>query len=68
MFKRCPRCNSVRNERYGGSLITEPSGEPLIILPTDREAFRITTANLVLSDDWDVWQKRVRIRHGRMPR
>lgn len=62
-----PCCNSVGKERYGGTLITKLSGEPLLILPTDREAFRITTANLAPSDEWDVWQKRVRIRHGGMP-
>ncbi len=52
-------CNAVGENFYGTSVMVDPSGEPLVILPSDQEAFAVTTFNLTLSDDWDRWRLRL---------
>jgi len=47
--------NAVAENAYGTSLLVGPSGEPLVILPTDQEAFGTATFNLTLSADWTRW-------------
>ncbi|NUQ63713.1 MAG: carbon-nitrogen hydrolase family protein, partial [Pirellulales bacterium] len=52
-------CNAVGKECYGTSVIVGPSGEPLVVLPTDREVFGVATINLSLGADWDRWRQRL---------
>ena len=52
-------CNAVGQECYGTSVIVGPQGEPLVVLPTDREVFGVTTINLVLGATWDNWRLRL---------
>ena len=52
-------CNAVGGKFYGTSVIAGPSGEPLVILPSDREALAVATFNLALSEDWDRWRSRL---------
>jgi N-carbamoylputrescine amidase len=52
-------CNAVGEKFYGTSVMVGPSGEPLVILPSDQEAFAVATFNLALSDDWDRWRLRL---------
>jgi predicted amidohydrolase len=52
-------CNAVGKECYGTSVIVGPRGEPLVALPTDREAFGVATINLALSATWDNWRLRL---------
>ena len=52
-------CNAVGGKFYGTSLIAGPSGEPLVILPSDQQAFAVATLNLALSDDWERWRLRL---------
>jgi predicted amidohydrolase len=49
-------CNAVGQDQYGTSLIVGPSGEPLVILPTDQDCLAVARANLALSDDWEAWR------------
>jgi hypothetical protein len=44
---------------YGTSVIVGPQGEPLVVLPTDREVFGVTTINLALGATWDNWRLRL---------
>jgi predicted amidohydrolase len=39
--------------------IVGPQGEPLVVLPTDREVFGVTTINLALGAKWDTWRLRL---------
>jgi hypothetical protein len=57
MWAAC--CNAVGEECYGTSVIVGPQGEPLVVLPTDREAFGVTTINLALGAKWDNWRLRL---------
>lgn len=52
-------CNAVGKECYGTSVIVGPSGDPLVVLPTDREVFGLATINLTLGSDWDRWRQRL---------
>jgi predicted amidohydrolase len=52
-------CNAVGKECYGTSVIVGPRGEPLVVLPTDREVFGVTTMNLALGATWDNWRLRL---------
>ena len=52
-------CNAVGKECYGTSVIVGPRAEPLVVLPTDREVFGVTTINLVLGATWDNWRLRL---------
>lgn len=52
-------CNAVGKECYGTSVIVGPRGEPLVVLPTDREVFGMTTINLALGATWDNWRLRL---------
>lgn len=52
-------CNCVAVNASGTSLIVGPSGEPLVILPPDEEALGITTINLAMSAEWDIWRTRL---------
>ena len=52
-------CNAVGKECYGTSVIVGPSGDPLVVLPTDREVFGVATINLSLGADWDRWRRRL---------
>jgi hypothetical protein len=52
-------CNAVGKECYGTSVIAGPQGEPLVVLPTDREVFGVTTINLTLGATWDNWRLRL---------
>ena len=52
-------CNAVGRECYGTSVIVGPRGEPLIVLPTNREVFGVTTVNLALGATWDNWRLRL---------
>ncbi len=52
-------CNAVGKECYGTSVIVGPSGEPLVVLPTDREVFGVATINLTLGADWGRWRERL---------
>ncbi len=52
-------CNAVGEECYGTSVIVGPQGEPLVVLPPDREAFGVTTINLALGATWDTWRLRL---------
>jgi len=47
--------NTVAENAYGTSLLVGPSGEPLVILPTNQEAFGTATFNLTMTDDWTRW-------------
>ena len=46
-------------ECYGTSVIVGPTGDPLVVLPTDREVFGVATLNLALNADWDRWRSRL---------
>jgi len=48
--------NTVAKNAYGTSLLVGPSGEPLVILPTNEEAFGIATFNLAMTDGWSRWR------------
>jgi N-carbamoylputrescine amidase len=52
-------CNAVSADCYGESLILGPSGEPLVVLPTDREALGIVTVDLAQSADWERYRARL---------
>ena len=52
-------CNAVGKECYGTSVIVGPSGDPLVVLPTDREVFGLSTINLSLGAKWDNWRLRL---------
>lgn len=52
-------CNAVGKECYGTSVIVGPGGEPLVVLPTDREVFGVTTIDLSLSAKWDYFRLRL---------
>lgn len=52
-------CNAVADNFYGTSVIIGPSGEPLVVLPTDEESLGFTTVNLALLSDWDRWRSRL---------
>jgi N-carbamoylputrescine amidase len=52
-------CNMVAENSSGTSLIMGPDGEPLVILPPNREAFGIATINLITSADWSIWRDRL---------
>jgi predicted amidohydrolase len=52
-------CNAVGKECYGTSVIVGPQGEPLVVLPTDREVFGLATINLALGAKWDNWRLRL---------
>ena len=52
-------CNAVGKECYGTSVIVGPSGDPLVVLPTDREVFGLSTINLSLGANWDRWRQRL---------
>ncbi len=52
-------CNAVGGNTYGTSVIVGPSGEPLVVLPTDQEALAVATVNLALCGDWDRWRLRL---------
>jgi N-carbamoylputrescine amidase len=52
-------CNCVAENACGSSVIVGPSGEPLVILPPHEEACGIATIDLALSDDWDIWRRRL---------
>jgi N-carbamoylputrescine amidase len=52
-------CNAVSDGCYGTSLIIDPSGEPLVILPSNVEALGLATINLAATADWDQWRLRL---------
>lgn len=52
-------CNAVAGNCYGTSVIVGPSGEPLVVLPSDQEALGIATINLAFTADWDRWASRL---------
>jgi len=52
-------CNAVGGDCYGTSLIVGPSGDPLVILPTDQEALGVATINLASSANWDRYRLRL---------
>lgn len=52
-------CNAVAGRFYGTSVIVGPSGEPLVVLPSDQEALGLATINLALTADWDRWASRL---------
>ena len=52
-------CNATGKECYGTSVIVGPTGDPLVVLPTDREVFGVATLNLALNADWDRWRSRL---------
>jgi predicted amidohydrolase len=52
-------CNSVDKNAYGTSLIVGPSGEPLVVLPTNQEAFGLATINLAFGTNWERWRLRL---------
>jgi len=52
-------CNCVAANTSGTSVIMGPAGEPLVILPPDREGFGVATVNLALTVNWEMWRKRL---------
>lgn len=52
-------CNAVSDGCYGTSLIIGPSGEPLVVLPSNEEALAVATINLAATADWDTWRLRL---------
>jgi N-carbamoylputrescine amidase len=52
-------CNAVAENFYGTSVIVGPSGEPLVVLPTDEEALGLATINLTMLADWERWRARL---------
>jgi predicted amidohydrolase len=52
-------CNAMGGDCYGTSLIVGPSGDPLVVLPTDQEALGLATINLALSANWDRYRLRL---------
>jgi len=52
-------CNAVGGDCYGTSLIVGPSGDPLVVLPTDQEALGLATINLASSANWDRYRLRL---------
>jgi N-carbamoylputrescine amidase len=52
-------CNAMGGDCYGTSLIVGPSGDPLVILPTDQEALGVATINLASSANWDRYRLRL---------
>ena len=52
-------CNAVAGSFYGTSVIVGPSGEPLVVLPSDQEALGLATINLAFTADWDRWASRL---------
>lgn len=52
-------CNAVADSCYGTSVIIGPSGEPLVVLPTDEEALGVATINLAATADWEQWRARL---------
>ena len=58
-YPRLFYCNATGKECYGTSVIVGPTGDPLVVLPTDREVFGIATLNLALNADWDRWRSRL---------
>jgi N-carbamoylputrescine amidase len=52
-------CNAMGGDCYGTSLIVGPSGDPLVVLPTDQEALGVATINLASSADWDRYRLRL---------
>ena len=46
-------------ECYGTRVIVGPRGEPLVVLPTNREVVGVTTINLALGGTWDTWRLRL---------
>jgi hypothetical protein len=52
-------CNAVGGDCYGTSLVVGPSGDPLVVLPTDQEALGLATINLASSANWDRYRLRL---------
>jgi len=52
-------CNAMGGDCYGTSLIVDPSGDPLVVLPTDQEALGLATINLASSANWDRYRLRL---------
>jgi predicted amidohydrolase len=52
-------CNAMGGDCYGTSLIVGPSGDPLVVLPTDQEALGVATINLASSANWDRYRLRL---------
>ena len=52
-------CNAMGGDCYGTSLIVGPSGDPLVVLPTDQEALGLATINLASSANWDRYRLRL---------
>jgi 5-aminopentanamidase len=52
-------CNAVGRNCSGTSVISSPSGEPLVILSPGEETLGIATIDLRMSEDWSKWRDRL---------
>ena len=62
-------CNAVGKKCSGASVISSPSGEPLVILSPGEEALGIATIDLRMSQDWATWRDRLAFEiHSQIPK
>jgi predicted amidohydrolase len=52
-------CNASGRNCSGTSVISSPSGEPMVILSPDKEELGIAGIDLKLSEDWSKWRDRL---------
>jgi predicted amidohydrolase len=52
-------CNASGSNCSGTSVISSPSGEPMVILSPNNEEMGIAAIDLTLSEDWSKWRDRL---------
>jgi predicted amidohydrolase len=54
-------CNASGRNCSGTSVISSPSGEPMVILSPDKEEMGIAGIDLTMSEDWSKWRDRLAV-------